>query len=125
MFKLITIDFDDTLCLFDDESGPRVNPAMLERIKFHRDIGDHLVILTTRFDTNLQFVRDFVEHHDIKVESIWATNGKTKGEWLIEQGISPHIHFDNDTFDIISVIVQSPSTTVFTVDKTHIMACEI
>jgi hypothetical protein len=94
MSKLVTIDFDDTLCLFEsdlpvwvnpgeEKYSARLNPAIAAKIVEHRSAGDRVCVLTTRALSNMASVHQFIADHDLSFDEVWSTDYDWKGPWLI------------------------------------------
>lgn len=100
---VITFDFDSTLTkriwddeneIFDESLIP--NPLMISKLKelgeFHR-----IFIVSSRLASNDLEIHKFKIEHDLPVEEIICTNGKSKGPILNE--LRSSLHFDDCSKD--------------------------
>ena len=100
----ISFDFDDTLLMTvpdEDagiaEAGP--NEKTIALLRAHAAIGNEVVIVTTRLESNENRgrgvrVRDFVAEHKLPVSSVHFTNMAAKVHTLVRLGVD--LHFDDD-----------------------------
>lgn len=110
---MITFDFDSTLTKpSQDEDGiwwDTLNPNqnMIERIKDFALKGRTIKIVTSRADSQLLEVSEFVKKHDLPISAIHATNGDDKVHTLRELGST--LHFDDDSHEIKQIKESLPS----------------
>lgn len=101
MSKIITFDFDRTLCLVPREENPFTGKSIpfdmvIEQYRIHQNAGHSMNILTTRLDATMQTVHDFVAEFNLKPDNIWNTNFKLKGRFLKENSIHVDHHYDDN-----------------------------
>jgi hypothetical protein len=110
---MITFDFDSTLTKpSQDDDGiwwDTLNPNqnMIERIKDFALKGRTIKIVTSRADSQLFEVSEFVKKHDLPISAIHATNGDDKVNTLRELGST--LHFDDDAHEIKQIKESLPS----------------
>lgn len=110
---MITFDFDSTLTKpSQDEDGiwwDTLNPnqEMLDRIKALSLKGRILKIVTSRTDSQLEEVHNFVEKHNLPISAIHATNGEDKVHTLRKIGST--LHFDDDSHEIEQIKKHLPT----------------
>ena len=110
---MITFDFDSTLTKpSQDDDGiwwDTLNPNqnMIQRIKDFALKGRTIKIVTSRHDSQLFEVADFVEKHDLPISGIHATNGNDKIDILKELGST--LHFDDDSHEIKQIKKRLPT----------------
>jgi len=93
---IISFDFDDTLTKpeYSEEdgiwvsSGPNLE-TIAEMNKFHKE-GYTVIIVTSRYDKDMEEVRNFVQKYSLPVSGIYNTNGELKGPMLKELGVMKH-----------------------------------
>lgn len=103
MKKLITVDFDDTLCFSDDFDKP--NNKLIKKIKSLNKDKFTVVIVTARnreYDSIYAGVKikDFIKKYKLPIKKIYFTSGKLKGPYL--KMLKSSIHIDNDEKEIAS-----------------------
>lgn len=123
MNKLVTFDFDDTLCITYPGIGwaPDVNflnPGILNKYKEHKDAGDSVNILTTRMDKNMPEVHKFIEQNELEFDNVWNTNFQWKADTLIEKGVD--VHYDDNPEEIINLINEQGATQMYFVVENNI-----
>jgi len=121
MSKLVTIDFDDTLCLFEldiqawgggeEKYSTRLNPAIAAKIIEHQSAGDRVCVLTTRAVTNMASVHRFIAYHNLVFDEVWSTDYDWKGPWLVRNNLNPDIHYDNNAYDLQLIEYENNLTT--------------
>jgi len=110
---MITFDFDSTLTKpSQDEDGiwwDTLNPnqQMIQRIRGLALKGRILKIVTSRSDSQLFEVSNFVKKHDLPISAIHATNGEDKVRTLRELGST--LHFDDDSHEIKQIKKHLPT----------------
>lgn len=110
---MITFDFDSTLTKpSQDEDGiwwDTLNPnqGMIQRIRDLASKGRILKIVTSRSDSQLSDISNFVEKHDLPISAIHATNGDDKVHTLKELGST--LHFDDDSHEIRQIKEHLPT----------------
>ena len=103
MKKLITVDFDDTLCFSDNLEKP--NTKLITKIKSLDKNKFTVVVVTARnreYDSIYANVRikDFIKKYKLPIKKIYFTSGKLKGPYL--KKLNSSIHIDNDEKEISS-----------------------
>ena len=103
MKKLITIDFDDTLCFDNDIDKP--NQKLLDYIFKMHDKGYRFLIVTARNREYNNFyaktdIYDFLEKYNLPITKVVYTNGNLKGKTL--KSLKSVFHIDNDLEQIDS-----------------------
>jgi len=94
----ISFDFDNTLIQlewsedgFQKVIGPRMD--IIAKMHDYHAKGYDVIIVTSRMDSVMQEVYDFVSEYGLPVSSIHNTNGKLKGRLL--QSLNVIKHFDD------------------------------
>lgn len=103
MKKIITIDFDDTLCFDNDQEKP--NKKLIKQIKSINKKKYTIYIVTAR---NKEYdsiyadisVKDFIKKYKLPIKKIYFTKGKLKGPFL--KILNSSLHIDNDELEIKS-----------------------
>lgn len=97
---IISFDFDDTLTKpeFSDEEGMWIsqgpNEKWISKMRELYDEGNTIIIVTSRYDKDMEEVRHFVQEHNLPVSGIYNTNGADKAPLLEQLGVA--LHFDDD-----------------------------
>ena len=91
--KTITVDFDDTIKMTEDD---RPNPIVIEKIRKFKAEGAKVYIVTSRKDTrdNFLHIDDFLDSNDVPHDGIHLTNMKDK--WYTVNELGSGMHFDDD-----------------------------
>ena len=103
MKNLITVDFDDTLCYYNDITKP--NKKLIRFIKTLSKKNYLFYIVTARskeYDnifSNLK-IDNFIKEYNIPIEKVIYTDGELKGNILNK--IKSKLHIDNDLDQIKS-----------------------
>ena len=103
MKKLITIDFDDTLCFDNDIDKP--NQKLIDYIFRMKEKDYRFLIVTAR---NREYnnlyaktdIYDFLEKYNLPITKVVYTNGNLKGNTL--KDLKSVLHIDNDLEQIDS-----------------------
>ena len=103
MKKLITIDFDDTLCFDNDINKP--NQKLIDYIfKMHDKDYRFLIVTARNREYNNLYAKtdiyDFLEKYNLPITKVVYTNGNLKGKTL--KGLKSVLHIDNDLEQIDS-----------------------
>jgi hypothetical protein len=107
--KVITFDFDRTLCLVSKVQAemehipdPQHIPFEMVVDEFRRlqDEGHSVNILTTRLDKFMPDVHDFLQEFDLHPDNVWNTNMAWKAHFISglrdREGITVDHHFDDN-----------------------------
>ena len=113
MKKVITFDFDDTLCTASPgamvtkaakEEFPAgiISQVIIEQLELHHQEGDSVNILTTRKDIHMEEVHNFVEYFKLGdiLDNVWNTNFLWKAEYITEKGLKIDKHFDDNLVEL-------------------------
>lgn len=106
--KIISFDFDDTLCMEADGSA---NLLMIELVRKYTEQGFKCHIVTARNKKNESLkciqnnknrirVKDFIKEHNLPIERCHFTNHELKGRILKKIGAIKH--YDDDKEQLAS-----------------------
>ncbi len=103
MKKLITVDFDDTLCYNDNIK--KENTKLINFINTLSKKNYQFYIVTARnkeYDTIFakNKIDNFIKKHKLPIEKVIYTDGELKGKTL--KSIKSKLHIDNDISQIRS-----------------------
>lgn len=103
MKNIITVDFDDTLCFYNDITKP--NKKLIRLIKTLSEKNYDFYIVTARskeYDDIFSSLKidDFIKEYDIPIEKVVYTDGDMKGKTLSK--LKSKLHIDNDLDQINS-----------------------
>jgi len=113
MKKLITIDFDDTLCYYNEISKP--NKKLIKLIKTLSAKNYLFYIVTARskeYDNIFSSLKidKFIEEYSLPIEKVVYTDGEMKGKTL--KKLKSRLHIDND-LDQIKSCKESGIKTIY------------
>ncbi|WP_396274993.1 hypothetical protein [Hyphomonas sp.] len=110
MSKIITVDFDETLAIstISGWGGNVLIPVerVVDFIKLKINEGFKIFIVTFRPEKDKQEIVNFCKYHEIKIEDIICTDGKTKTKFIKELNSSLHIddHVETCTLCVMAGI---------------------
>lgn len=106
--KIITFDFDRTLCFLPREQSPWGGESVpfefvIDEFWRLRGEGHSVNILTTRMDATMETVHLFVREHGLLVDNIWNTSFLPKADYLVKHGLHTDWHFDDNPEEFYSM----------------------
>ena len=115
--KTISFDFDDTICLWPEA---KVNQAIKDLIWKHKNAGDRVVLVTSRWDFTKEAVLIAFKEWDIPIteEDMYFTNGCDKSHIFFNQ-VKADAHYDDDE-DQLATLEHHFKFDVFHVDRENI-----
>lgn len=122
--KLITIDFDNTLCLYSNKYNDinkvesRPNKTLLKLINQWKATGHQIYIVTFRCESESKDVLDFVEKHNVPIDDIIYTCSKPKINFL--KKIKSQLHIDDDFTTVADAMMANIDTMLPPVDEYYI-----
>lgn len=113
MNNIITVDFDDTLCFYNDILKP--NKKLINLIKTLSAKNYLFYIVTARskeYDDMFSSLKinDFIKKYNIPIEKVVYTDGAMKGKTLNK--LNSKLHIDND-LDQVKSCKESGIKTIY------------
>lgn len=93
---IISFDFDATLTqpVYDSDNEIWVNAGprheIIDKMKQYSNGGYEIIVVTSRYDFDIDEVREFVKKYELPVSRIYGTSGEPKGPLLEYLGVEKH-----------------------------------